>query len=299
MKLLEQAASLSLKNILLATDLSPSSEMALHYARMFAREHGVQVHTLHVSSTDNYQLLCPEAFAATFRETPLPVANDTDVLKGLIQGLPCQVPLRGNRIWEVIADVAARNEIDLLILGTHGRTGLPKLLLGSVAEEVFRDVPCPVLTVGTDVQEPPATMAIDKVLLATDGSLQSSASPYAAWLCEKLGAKLTVLHVDAKYGLTSTAMVLAQLKENLLSVAPQIMELPRKPVLLIEQGEPADKILQKAGELGADVIVLGAHHPHNPRAASHLPWATTARVIAGAKCPVLTVRDERTHIREH
>ncbi len=214
-------------------------------------------------------------------------------------GLPNEVPLHGSRIWEVIADVAARNEIDLLILGTHGRTGLPKLLLGSVAEEVFRDVPCPVLTVGADVKEPPATMAIDKVLLATDGSLRSSAPAYASWLCEQIGAKLTVLHVDSKYGLASHEMVLAQLKENLLSVAPKMMELPRKPVLLIEEGEPADKILKKAGALSADIIVLGAHHPHNPRAASHLPWATTAKVIAGAKCPVLTVRDENVEIRVH
>jgi nucleotide-binding universal stress UspA family protein len=275
-------------------DFSPSSVMALHYARVFAREHGVQVHTLHVSGPDNYQLLCPEAFAATFREMPLSATNDSDVLQGLLKGLPSEVPLHGSRIWEVIADVAARNEIDLLILGTHARTGLPKLLLGSVAEEVFRDVPCPVLTVGADVKEPPAALKIEKILLATDGSLHSSAPAYATSFCAKFDAQLTVLHVDAKYGLASTGMVLAQLKENLQSVAPKMAELPHKPVLLIEEGEPADKILQVASNSGVDVIVLGAHHPRNPRAAAHLPWATTARVIAGAKCPVLTVRDQNT-----
>jgi nucleotide-binding universal stress UspA family protein len=298
MKILEQAASLSLKNILLATDLSPSSEMALHYARAFARVHGAQVHTLHVSGPDNYQLLCPEAFAATFREMPIASSDDSDVLKGLLKGLPCEVPLHGSRVWDVTADVVARNEIDLLILGTHGRTGLPKLLLGSVAEEVFRDVTCPVLTVGVDVKEPPFAMGVDKVLLATDGNPHSNAPAYAAWLSETFGAKLTVLYVNGKSDVAGAEMTVDRLKATLAAIAPQIIELPRRPVFVLEQGEPAHKILRTAANLGTDVVVLGAHHPQNLRAASHLPWATTTKVIAGAKCPVLTVRDQNIGVQD-
>src|SRR5215471_21184552 len=152
MKTLEPTVSVSFKNILLATDLSPASERALQFAQAFAREHAA-VHTLHVSGADNYQLLCPEAFATTFNAA----GNDrssTKILSGLLEGLPCEVPVHGSHVWEVIADVAARNEIDLLILGTHGRKGMQKLLFGSVAEEVFRAVNCPVLTVGSDVAKP-------------------------------------------------------------------------------------------------------------------------------------------------
>src|SRR5215469_12205771 len=107
-----QPTSISLKNILFATDLSLSSETALQYARAFAREHGVHVHTLHVSGPDDYQLLNPEAFAATCRGKRVDARHSLDALKGLLDGLPCEVPVRGTAVWEVIGDVAARNEID-------------------------------------------------------------------------------------------------------------------------------------------------------------------------------------------
>src|SRR5262249_20919300 len=152
MKTLEPTLSVSLKNILLATDLSPASEIVLQYAQPFAREH-VAAHKLHVSGADNYQLLCPEAFASTFN-TFRDDRSSTETLSGLLEGLPCEAPVHGTHVWEVIADVAARNEIDLLILGTHGRKGVQKLLFGSVAEEVFRAVNCPVLTVGSDAAGP-------------------------------------------------------------------------------------------------------------------------------------------------
>ncbi len=112
MKSLEQTALISLKNILLATDLSPSSAMALAYARALGNEHGARVHTLHVSGLDNYQLLCPEAFAETFNRKDQSSQSDSEVLRELLEGLPCEVPLHGSHVWEVIADVVRRNEID-------------------------------------------------------------------------------------------------------------------------------------------------------------------------------------------
>lgn len=292
MKSVEHPTLISLKNMLLATDLSPSSAMALRYAQALGREHGAQVHTLHVSGPDDYQLLCPEAFATTFNRTQEAFPCDSEVLRGLLQGLPCEVPRRGNKVWEVIADVVVRNEIDLLILGTHGRTGLQKLLFGSVAEEVFRNVSCPVLTVGSDVGDPgPGRLEIDAVLLATDFNPHSAAPAYALSLCEQFSAELNVLHVAGKDEL-SGGMPWRQVRDQITAVAPRVMDLGRKPVFLVEYGEPATKILLVAEELGADLIVLGAHHPRDLRAASHLPWATAARVISRAKCPVLTVRDE-------
>jgi nucleotide-binding universal stress UspA family protein len=296
MKSVEQPTLISLKNMLLATDLSPSSAMALRYAQALGREHGAQVHTLHVSGPDDYQLLCPEAFATTFNGTHDAFPCDSEVLRGLLQGLPCEVPRRGNKVWEVIADVVARNEIDLLILGTHGRTGLQKLLFGSVAEEVFRNVSCPVLTVGSDVGDPgPGRLEIDAVLLATDFNPRSAAPAYALSLCEQFSAELNVLHVAGKDEL-SGGMPWRQVRDQITAVAPRVMDLGRKPVFLVECGEPATKILLVAEEVGADLIVLGAHHPRDLRAASHLPWATAARVISRAKCPVLTVRDQDTAV---
>jgi nucleotide-binding universal stress UspA family protein len=299
---LAQPTSISIKNILFATDLSPSSETALQYARAFAREPGVRVHTLHVSGPDDYQLLNPEAFAATFRGKRVDARHSLDALKGLLDGLPCEVPVRGGAVWEVIGDVAARNEIDLLILGTHARTGLPKLLFGSVAEEVFRDVAAPVLIVGSDVKQPgPARMAIERVLLATDCNPLSNAPAYAAQVCRQFGAELMVLHVAgedatpaAQEQLSPSIPVWRRVKETLSEIAPCITELARHPVFLVEYGDPAARVLHAAMELNADLLVLGARHPHDVRTASHSPWGTAAKIIAGAPCPVLTLRNRET-----
>jgi nucleotide-binding universal stress UspA family protein len=290
----ETSALISLKNILLATDLSASSRMALQYARAFAHEHGAHIHTLHVNGPDNYQLLCPEAFATTFDQ----LHGDFDslgVLQGLLSGLPQEVPLHGKKIWEVIADVAGRNDIDLLILGTHGRTGLGKLMFGSVAEEVFRNVSCPVLTVGADAEPPNlgplSCLEMKTILLATDFNPRSHAPSFACAISERFNSELDVLHVAGRHEPVGADVPWRAVKEYVSAVAPEAEELLPKPGFIVEHGEAGAKILAVADQVEANLIVLGAHHPRDAKAPSHVPWATAARVIAGARCPVLTVRD--------
>jgi hypothetical protein len=69
------------------------------------------------------------------------------------QGIPCQALIGDGAIWDTLLNMIHENRIDLVIVGTHGRRGLQKLLLGSVAEEVFPMAPCPVLTVGPRTSE--------------------------------------------------------------------------------------------------------------------------------------------------
>jgi nucleotide-binding universal stress UspA family protein len=299
MKTLETPAPITstkicLKNILLATDLSVSSRMALQYARALAHEHGANVHALHVGGPDEYQLLCPEAFSNTFDELPNS-ENGLEVLRGLLAGLPHEVPLHGSKVWEVIADVAERNEIDLVVLGTHGRKGLGKLLFGSVAEEVFRNVSCPILTVAADVEPPSLNnmgcLEMKRVVLASDLNPHSQAPAIACALCERFDAELNALHVAAIDDPPGEGTPWRQVKQAIIAAAPEILDLTCKPFFLVEYGEPAEKIRLVAEELEAGMIVLGAHHPENTSAPSHVPWAIAARVIAGARRPVLTVRD--------
>jgi nucleotide-binding universal stress UspA family protein len=302
--------AVSVKNILLATDLSASSKMALQYARAVAREHPPQhaktaraggpdrasVHALHVGGRDEYQLLCPEAFAATFDRVSETV-DGLEILRVLMTGLPHEVPLHGTKVWEVIADVAERNEIDLVVLGTHGRKGLGKLLFGSVAEEVFRNVSCPVLTVGADVEPPKLDAAgqlqMQRILLATDFNPWSEAPVFARRFCERFDAELNALHVVPAAEPLGEGMPWRKVRDAIAATNPEVLELRQKPFFLVEYGDPATKILLVAEEIGAGMIVLGAHHPEEAGASSHVPWAIAARVIAGARCPVLTVRDRR------
>ncbi len=288
MTLAQPAVSISLKNILLATDLSECSEKALQYAQGLAQHLGSRVQAVYVSGPESYHLLDPEALSITFHEVRDASRHPTDVLKSLFQGLPTQISLRQGDIWEVINDVITRNQIDLLVLGTHGRTGIPKLLQGSVAEQLFRNVSRPVLTIGPDARPFDAELnSIQRVLLATDLERQSSAPFYAGWLSKEFQAKLTVMHVEGNSAMDAHQRLLQQLG----AAISRELDLPSEPECRIACGPPAAGILAVAREWQADLIVLGARHPREARVTSHSPWAIASRVIAEAGCPVLTVRE--------
>jgi len=296
MKTLEPAVSLSLKNILLATDFSPVSGMAVKYAQAIARRHASRVHAIHVTAPDSYHLLDPDAFAITFNGATTQAENIPDVLHGLLEGLPSQTPLRQGTIWKVISDVVERNEIDLLVLASHGRHGISRMVVGSVAEDVFRNVSCPVLTVGPDVRPcHRREIRIKKVLLATHFEKGSTAPMYAASVCNEFGAELTLLHVAEGHTGAANVKGARKLSQRLYSVIPVEAGLWRQPVCLIRHGLPSAQILEVARGSVADLIVLGARHPEPAKINSHLPWATAARVIAEAGCPVLTVRQRDSY----
>lgn len=295
MKTLEPAVSLSLKNVLLATDFSPGAAMAVKYAQAIARRHASRVHTIHVTAPDSYHLLDPDAFAITFNGATTQEENIPEVLHSLLEGLPSETPLRQGTIWKVISDVVERNEIDLLILASHGRHGISRMFLGSVAEDVFRNVSCPVLTVGPDVRPcHRREIRIKNVLLATHFEKGSAAPFHAARVCNEFGAELTLLHV-AEGDRAANGEGARELSQRLYSVVPAEACLWRQPACVIKYGLPSAQILEVARDSGADLIVLGARHPEPAKINSHLPWATAARVIAEAQCPVLTIRQGDSH----
>lgn len=292
MQALETALSISLKNILLATDFSSGSDVALKHALAVSARHSAQVHAIHVAAPDCYQLLDPEAFALTFQGWAGKSRNQPEILRGLMEGLPSAVPLRPGPVWQVISEIVKRNQIDLLVLASHGRHGIPRMVLGSVAEDVFRNVSCPVLTVGPDVEACPANhLNVQNVLLATHFEPNSLAPAYARWVANKFRAELTVLHVADERQRTIKTDLMTQMR----SIVPEDGSFWHKATFVIAYGLPSSRILDVARRIKPDLIVLGARHPEPARINSHLPWATAARVIAEAPCPVLTVRQEEQY----
>jgi nucleotide-binding universal stress UspA family protein len=287
MRLIERRVALSLKNILLAVDFSAASESAVRYARAIARRCLSDVHTVHVNGPDSYQLLPPEAFRVAVTSREAPPDDIVHTVELLLQGLPNEVPLRRGGIWEVITDVVSRYKIDLLVLGTHGRGGLPKFLLGSVAEQVFRNVDCPVLTVGPQAYCVRERLEFQNVLLASDLDPSSAAPLYASWLCNEFKGSLTALHVAENSG-DNIREQKAQLKAMLA-----LNDSARPPRVIVEHGPAASMILQTIVDHHAEIVVLGARHPVQSGIAAHLPWSTATKVIAEARCPVLTVREFR------
>lgn len=295
MKLMEPALSLSLKNILLATDFSACSEIAVKYALALAGRHSSQVHTIHVEGADSYQLLQPEAFSIAFRGLNAGTTDVAGLLNGLLAGLPHQAPLERGAIWKVINDVIVRNEIDLLVLATHGRTGLSRIFGGSVAEDIFRNVPCPVLTLGPGVKDlTSAKLDLQKILIATDFDPHTAAPMYAVWLANDFKAALTVANIS--HGRTGEPNV-ADLAKKFNALLPENLEPWAKPAFATEYGNPADGILAIAENVKPDLIVLGARHPEPAQLNSHILWATAGRMVSEAKCPVLTVRERDLSVK--
>ena len=145
---------ISINNILVATDFQPASDNALRYARALAGRFGARLHVLHVT-TDVYL-----GAASAYGYSGVPVTLQQDIEAAALKQTEALLTDEERRTRQAVAttvtagspaaaivDYAAREEIDLLVLGTHGRGALSHLLMGSVAERVVRMAPCPVLTV--------------------------------------------------------------------------------------------------------------------------------------------------------
>ncbi len=285
MQAIVPAVSFSLKNILLATDFSSGSQAALQFARGIARGHSSDVYAIHVTGPDEYRLLQPEPLAITFDRFDEMCEDTPELLKALFEGLPAVPPVHHQgQLWEVVEDVVLRNKIDLLVVATHGRTGLSRMVQGSAAEELFRNVSCPTLNVGPEVKARVSKeFKAGRILLATDFDLHSTALQYADWLAKEFQSYLSVVHVRTDGG-KERASAIWTLRSKLEQAG-----LWYEPEFILREGDPATEILDVAGETGANIIVMGARHPEPAKIISHWPWDTAATVIAQARCPVLTV----------
>jgi universal stress protein A len=144
---------IDLKRILTPTDFSKSSENALLYAVAFAEKFGSKLYLLHV--VQDLTWFIPEAILVApaavppleeFR-TAARTALDRVVKQMKLPGIPIQAEVGEGAPFEAIIRFAREQDIDLIVMGTHGHTGLAHMLMGSVAEKVVRKAPCPVLTV--------------------------------------------------------------------------------------------------------------------------------------------------------
>ena len=200
-------------------------------------------------------------------------------------------------VWPAIEQAIAGCGADLIVLGTHGRTGAQKLLLGSVAEEILRRSRVAVLTIG-----PWAHNGIHggaqfrNVLFATDFSQDSLAAvPYAISFAQEHQARLILLHVirtcDSKLDFRERERSAAETMHELHALIPKDAKLWCLTEAVVEYGEAAGRILGAAKECNADLIVIGVRSAAvNLGTATHLERSVAHKIVAHAHCPVLTVR---------
>ena len=297
--------SIRFKSILLATDFSEASQKALEYGAALARRHDGQLSVVHVAAQASAPLL--PALSQELQYAHSRRALDTLARQPALQQTRHQLFLRSGPVCEALSQLIREQDVDLLVLSTHGRGGLKKLVLGSVAEEMLRLAPCPVMTVGpASVLPSLATGEFHSILFATDfGPASTKALPYALFLAEDSGAELILLHMahtilsvpgelgatfydehlSAQYEAETRRTSQAQL-EKLLPADVKARCVPR---YVIDFGAPPLGILSEAEKHNADLIVMGAHPALFAKAAARLPWAVIHELVCRAHCPVLRV----------
>jgi nucleotide-binding universal stress UspA family protein len=227
---------------------------------------------------------------------------------GVLAGLHYEFIVREGNVWEQLELVIRQKQADLVVIGTHGRGGLGKLLLGSIAEQIFRHADCFVATAGPGSCKDSLvekTQAVRPFLFATDfGGTSLHALPDAISFANHFDAKLVVLHVlpaasipeDFHWTATGDLMQMrdeprmasqSRFEELALQNAPMAI----KPEFMVKFGIPSEQILLASHTLKADLIILGLNRAAHVETASHMPWAVAYKVVCGARCPVLTIRN--------
>jgi nucleotide-binding universal stress UspA family protein len=289
-------ARIALKNILFATDFSPAAEGALPYAIGLAQQYGAKIHGVHVRFPATYPIVGPEAMPQVIEAAEEQAKFEAKQMHEMLESVPHEVTVTEGDLWPTLSEIVSKQNTDLIVMGTHGRTGLSRALLGSAAEEVFRKASCPVLTVGPHVSHnTDRRLAMKEILFATDFSPESLAAlPYAVSLAQEHQSNLTLLNVSGKSEVGELVHA-GQYKEStmrrLQSLVPAGAELWCEPKCRVEEGPEAEKIMEVAIALGADLIVLGVRKPQGGvGATTHLLQSIAHQVVATAQCPVLTVR---------
>jgi len=310
----DQKQAVAFREILIATDFSEASRRALDYALAVARHYSSTLSVVNAIPPEPRDRIPLEPLPRELNRSWLEAEQEMKTLgeEAQMKDINHHLLLEQGQVWDVLASVIQRQDVDLLVLGTRGRGGLKKLALGSVAEQVLRQAQCPVLTVGPHVGTAGSgTLEFRRILFATDfGPASAKAFPYALSLAEDYQAKLVLLHMvppmpgtdlgPAAYGPSAYAAeqftdwqrtMRDEGAQKLRQMIPPNAKLATQPEYIAGMDFLPEGILNAAAAHQTDLIVMGANRTPSPRVAAHIPWALTHEVICHAKCPVLTVRN--------
>lgn len=278
--------SVSVKRILAPTDFSDRAAGAVTYAKLLAERFGAGVTLLHaVAPRTSYEPLplagmafgessaeeqthAAAALASSRKELLSEIPESDDLL---VSGSPAE------------AIVAASHAVgaDMIVMGTHGRTGLSRALLGSVAEAVIQQSDRPVLTVRS-AEDRPDRAAIARILCPVNYSaVASTAYQHALLLASAFDAELTVLYLEEE-GSVDHSAEMKRLREWVGDVPLTV-----RATLLVDHGQAAVQVNDYALRHGTDLIVVGVQHKR--RDTVTVIGTTTAALTRYAPCPVLTV----------
>ncbi len=285
------------KNIVVGYDESLSSKAALKEASLRVKAEGGTLYLVHAVYFDQEEFaILPSQMEKRFEVgTHLCLNAKKDLLaeaglNGNVESIICE-----GEPPQVIVDTAEGKKADLIALGTYGRKGLKRLLMGSVTSQVILNAPCDVLVV-----KKPCTQCAGKyhsLLVPYDGSESSKkALSRACALSKSDGSEISVLYVIPRYEEMMDFFKTESIKKSLYQEAEKIVGGATKVAdslgvqikAVVQDGHAGDKIVEIADKLKHDLIVVGTHGWRGVNKA--IMGSTAERVIAQASCPVLIAR---------
>lgn len=305
---------IEIKSILCPVDFSEFSRHALAHAVVIARWYEATVTVFHAYAAVPPPVLFSSNLGPVPAE-PIPSPPAHEIREAMLgdlkrfadsastAGAQVRFEARPGSAVRAILDEAESLHADFIVLGTHGRGGLDRLVLGSVTEKVLRKASCPVLTVPPPVSAPAADALVlfKRILCPIDFSDPSmTALSYGVSLAQEADAQLLLLHViegmpDSMPWTQPNAFIIEYLhateKEalaRLQAAIPQEASTWCRPEELLATGKPYREILRLARDRDVHLIVMGVHG-RNPLDLMVL-GSTTNQVVRAATCPVLTLR---------
>jgi len=287
-------SGVGIHNVLIATDFSHHSAAALNYGLNFAHRYSAHSEVLYVLPTDEYALAGPEALTAAKDAARRDLLDLKATLRrghAFEEDVDFRVSMLEGSAADCLLEWAREKRIDLIVVGTHGRGGLGKIILGSVAEKVFRHSPVPVLTIGPHIRRPREIGSAHCFLAPCDLTPKSHpAIRFACALAKEHNSQLTVLHVieHANEGMKlDPERVKQEIRQELAGIVGTNAE-GVNVHFRIEVGKVSSCILDVATEIDADMIVLGVRPSSG--LLDRFMWPIAYELVREAACPVLTIR---------
>lgn len=274
------------RNVAIATDFSPASDRATRHALLVARQFGAAIHFFHAIRRSEFPFV-PDMMI----ELDALAQRDCDALIARLQAeneldnINARCWNVGGEISEVFGDLIRDHCIDLLVLGTRGRNAISRLLFGSIAQEICRQVSCPVLTVGPWSRGARRQLVLKRVLFASDLSDESKAGiPYALKVARTWSAEIDLLHVCSSWN-SDCRDRMEKFGRGIEDAAKPQGSPPIRYHMI--SGNPSYAVLDFARQNREDLIVLGLA-PY--RSLYRGPLLSHAyEIVCQATCPVLNV----------
>lgn len=278
--------------IIVATDLT-DTDYLVPYAVAQARATGASL--ILVNAVLPHESMPVESGAIPYYD-PLRMDRDARLLLENVarevrqQGVDCATAVRHGFAPDVIAEVVKNAEASRLIVGTHGRRGLKKFVLGSVARQLLDLVDIPVCTIGPRAHQAPMTAPKTILHPVSLAGLHEPSTALSLRLGRQFGARVVLLHIvpPASGAVRDPGQTIADATQQINRLIPAEARASVQVMVRVAPGNIVSEVLNVAQEIEAGLIVLGVHAP----AHSWLPGTEPAayKILVSAACPVISLR---------